>query len=29
MPYEKSKENIDYQSPGPISEKKYKTFCGT
>jgi uncharacterized protein YdiU (UPF0061 family) len=28
-PYEKTKENIDYQSPAPISDKKYKTFCGT
>ena len=28
-PYEKIKENIDYQSPAPASDKKYKTFCGT
>ncbi len=28
-PYEKIKENIDYQSPAPVSDKKYKTFCGT
>ena len=28
-PYEKTKENIDYQSPAPISDEKYKTFCGT
>ena len=28
-PYEKKKENIDYQSPSPASDKKYKTFCGT
>ena len=28
-PYEKTKENINYQSPAPISDKKYKTFCGT
>ena len=28
-PYEKSKENIDYQSPAPDNNKKYKTFCGT
>ncbi len=28
-PYEKTKENIDYQSPAPVSNKKYKTFCGT
>jgi len=28
-PYEKIKENADYQSPPPISDKKYKTFCGT
>ena len=28
-PYEKAKENIDYQSPAPASSKKYKTFCGT
>ena len=28
-PYEKTKENIDDQSPAPISDKKYKTFCGT
>ena len=25
-PYEKTKENIDYQSPAPASDKKYKTF---
>ncbi len=28
-PYEKTKENIDYQSPAPVSDEKYKTFCGT
>ena len=28
-PYEKTKEDIDYQSPAPISDKKYKPFCGT
>ncbi len=28
-PYENTKENIDYQSPAPVSDKKYKTFCGT
>ena len=28
-PYEKTKEIIDYQSPAPVSDKKYKTFCGT
>ena len=28
-PYDKTKENIDYQSPAPASDKKYKTFCGT
>ena len=28
-PYEKSNENVDYQSPAPASDKKYKTFCGT
>ncbi len=28
-PYEKTKENIDYQYPAPVSDKKYKTFCGT
>jgi len=28
-PYEKSNQNIDYQSPAPDSDKKYKTFCGT
>ena len=28
-PYEKSNENVDYQSPAPASNKKYKTFCGT
>lgn len=28
-PYEKTKENIEYQSPAPVSDKKYKTFCGT
>ncbi len=28
-PYEKSNENIDYQSPDPDNNKKYQTFCGT
>ena len=28
-PYEKIQENTDYQSPAPISNKKYQTFCGT
>jgi len=28
-PYEKTHENIDYQSPAPFDGKKYKTFCGT
>ena len=28
-PYEESNENVDYQSPAPASDKKYKTFCGT
>jgi len=28
-PYEKTQENTDYQSPAPISNKKYQTFCGT
>ena len=28
-PYEKQQENIDYQSPAPIRDKKYQTFCGT
>ena len=28
-PYEKTKENIDYQFPAPVGNKKYKTFCGT
>ena len=28
-PYEKQQENIDYQSPAPIGDKKYQTFCGT
>ena len=28
-PYDQLNENIDYQSPAPISNKKYKTFCGT
>ncbi len=28
-PYEKIKENINYQSPAPVTDKKYKTFCGT
>jgi len=28
-PYEKTNDNIDYQSPAPASDKKYKTFCGT
>ena len=28
-PYEKLQENIDYQSPAPIGNKKYQTFCGT
>jgi uncharacterized protein YdiU (UPF0061 family) len=29
MPYEKQKENVDYQSPGPVGNKKYQTYCGT
>jgi len=28
-PYEKQQENIDYQSPAPMGDKKYQTFCGT
>jgi uncharacterized protein YdiU (UPF0061 family) len=28
-PYEKKQENTDYQSPAPIGNKKYQTFCGT
>ena len=28
-PYENSKEIIDYQTPGPLNDKKYQTFCGT
>ena len=28
-PYDKQQENIDYQSPAPIGNKKYQTFCGT
>jgi uncharacterized protein YdiU (UPF0061 family) len=28
-PYEKQQENIDYQSPAPIGDEKYQTFCGT
>ena len=28
-PYDKQKENIDYQSPAPVGNKKYQTFCGT
>ena len=28
-PYEQLNENINYQSPAPIINKKYKTFCGT
>ncbi len=28
-PYEKLQENINYQSPAPIGNKKYQTFCGT
>tara|TARA_Y100001935_G_scaffold138654_1_gene114683 strand:+ start:400 stop:1854 length:1455 start_codon:yes stop_codon:yes gene_type:complete len=28
-PYKQLNENIDYQSPAPIINKKYKTFCGT
>ena len=28
-PYKKQQENIDYQSPAPIGDKKYQTFCGT
>ncbi len=28
-PYEQLEENINYQSPAPISNIKYKTFCGT
>ena len=28
-PYEKLQENIEYQSPAPMGNKKYQTFCGT
>ena len=28
-PYDKQQENIDYQSPAPVGNKKYQTFCGT
>ena len=28
-PYDKTQENTYYQSPAPISNKKYQTFCGT
>jgi len=28
-PYDKQQENIDYQSPAPLGNKKYQTFCGT
>ena len=28
-PYEDKKEIIKYQSPAPLSDKIYKTFCGT
>ena len=28
-PYEDKKEIDEYQSPAPLSDKIYKTFCGT
>ena len=28
-PYEVQKMITDYQKPAPISDEKYKTFCGT
>ena len=28
-PYDKQQENINYQSPAPLGNKKYQTFCGT
>ena len=28
-PYDKQQENIDYQSPASLGNKKYQTFCGT
>tara|TARA_B100000686_G_scaffold67457_1_gene72874 strand:- start:185 stop:1636 length:1452 start_codon:yes stop_codon:yes gene_type:complete len=28
-PYDKQQENIDYQSPAPLGNEKYQTFCGT
>ena len=28
-PYDKQQENIDYQFPAPLGNKKYQTFCGT
>ena len=28
-PYERLQENIEYQSPAPMGNKKYQTFCGT
>jgi len=28
-PYQKLQDNIDYQYPAPIGNKKYQTFCGT
>ena len=28
-PYEKQKKNYNFQSPGPLNNTKYQTFCGT
>ena len=28
-PYDIQKNISEYQSPAPITEKKYQTFCGT
>ena len=28
-PYENQKDIIDFQSPAPLSDKNYQTFCGT
>jgi len=28
-PYQNQKNILDYQSPPPLGDKKYQTFCGT
>jgi uncharacterized protein YdiU (UPF0061 family) len=29
MPFEETPANVDYRSPGPVSDRVYQTFCGT